>query len=371
MDQTAQAPRAKAVTSLPKPDGACTTALDQLCFDLDLTLGIGLNDPDSPEEFVGTLSLEDLVAKHLPKVRLDPLPQTLIPKLAKDHGATRALERAIKQIPTEHRFLCRDARDLSLIPDETIHLVLTSPPYWTLKKYPSSEGQLGDLGDYDVFIKELDRVWAECHRALVPGGRLIIVVGDVCLSRRKHGEHRVVPLHASIQEHCVAVGFHNLAPIIWYKIANAVFEVDNGTSFLGKPYEPNGIVKNDIEFILMQRKPGGYRRPTAAMRVLSLIGEKNHKIWFNQILDLRGASTKNHPAPFPLELAERLIRMFSFVSDSVLDPFGGTGTTSLAASRWGRNSISVEIDPGYHAASVQRARAAIKKEGLVANILKR
>jgi DNA modification methylase len=164
------------------------------------------------------------------------------------------------------------------------------------------------------------------------------------------------------------LGFHNLAPIIWYKIANAVFEVDNGTSFLGKPYEPNSIIKNDIEFILMERKPGGYRRPTDAMRVLSLIGERHHKQWFNQILDLRGASTRNHPAPFPEELAERLIRMFSFVSDTVLDPFGGTATTGLAAARCGRNSISAEIDPEYHAASVQRVKNAVRREALPATV---
>jgi len=228
-----------------------------LGFDLDLTPDIGLYGLQPLEEPVSHVSLEDLVAKYLPKVPLNPLPQETVPKLAKDRSALRALDRAIRQVPTEHRVLCRDARDLPIIPDESVHLVVTSPPYWNLKKYRDTDGQLGSLADYDVFLKELDRVWAECHRVLVSGGRLVIVVGDVCLSRKKHGAHRVVPLHASIQEHCAALGFHNLAPIIWYKIANAVFEVDNGTSFLGKPYEPNSIIKNDIEFILMDRKPGG------------------------------------------------------------------------------------------------------------------
>ena len=180
----------------------------------------------------------------------------------------------------------------------------------------------------------------------MPGGRLICVVGDVCLSRRKNnGRHTVVPLHASIQEHCRQIGFDNLAPIIWHKIANAVHEVENGSGFLGKPYEPNAVIKNDIEFILMQRKPGGYRQPSVAMRILSVISDENHKAWFQQIwTGLTGASTRNHPAPYPLELAERLIRMFSFVGDTVLDPFLGTGTTTLAAMRNGRNSIGYEID---------------------------
>jgi DNA modification methylase len=157
-----------------------------------------------------------------------------------------------------------------------------------------------------------------------------------------------MPLHASIQEHCRRIGFDNLAPIIWHKIANAVHEVENGSGFLGKPYEPNAVVKNDIEFILMQRKPGGYRTPSVATRVLSVIPEDAHREWFQQIwTGLPGASTKHHPAPYPLELAERLIRMFSFVGDTVLDPFMGTGTTNVAASRWGRNSIGVEVDPHY------------------------
>lgn len=138
-------------------------------------------------------------------------------------------------------------------------------------------------------------------------------------------------------------------PLIWHKIANAAYEVEGGGGgFLGKPYEPNSVIKNDIEFILMQRKPGGYRSPSLAARVLSVISAEKHKTWFQQIWNgVTGASTREHPAPYPLELAERLVRMFSFVGDTVLDPFGGTGTTSLAAARSGRNSISVEIDPDY------------------------
>ncbi len=175
---------------------------------------------------------------------------------------------------------------------------------------------MGHISDYDDFISELNRVWQNCYQALVPGGRLICVVGDVCLSRRKNdGRHTVVPLHASIQESCRKLGFDNLAPIIWHKIANAVYEVENGGSgFLGKPYEPNAVIKNDIEYILMERKSGGYRAPDPATRILSLISEEEHKLWFQQIwTGLTGASTRYHPAPFPLELADRLIRMFSFV----------------------------------------------------------
>jgi len=157
-----------------------------------------------------------------------------------------------------------------------------------------------------------------------------------------------VPLHASIQEHCRILGFDNLAPIIWHKIANVVHEVENGSSFLGKPYEPNSVIKNDIEFILMERKPGGYRAPDLATRVLSVISGENHKEWFQQIWSgLTGASTRHHPAPYPVELAERLIRMFSFVGDTVLDPFLGTGSTTVAAAKSGRNSVGFEVDEHY------------------------
>jgi DNA modification methylase len=124
---------------------------------------------------------------------------------------------------------------------------------------------------------------------------------------------------------------------------------------LGKPYEPNSVIKNDIEFILMQRKSGGYRSPAKITRLLSLISADNYSTWFRQIWsDVTGASTAKHPAPYPEQLAERLIRMFSFVNDTVLDPFMGTGTTNYAASRWGRNSIGVEVDPAYHAIARRR-----------------
>jgi modification methylase len=290
------------------------------------------------------------VDRYLPdELRSLSDPQTDLPRIAKDRRLTAQIESAVREIPTEHDLRLGDARSFEVAP-ESVHLVLTSPPYWTLKEYRDSDGQLGHVEDYDEFLNHLDKVWQRCFDALVPGGRLICVVGDVCLSRRKNnGRHTVVPLHASIQEHCRRIGFDNLAPIIWHKIANAVYEVENGSGgFLGKPYEPNAVIKNDIEFILMQRKAGGYRTPSVATRVLSVISEELHRQWFQQIWQgLTGASTKSHPAPYPVELAERLIRMFSFVGDTVLDPFMGTASTNIAASRYGRNSIGIEIDPHY------------------------
>ena len=187
---------------------------------------------------------------------------------------------------------------------------------------------------------------------------MVCVVGDVCLSRREFGRHVVVPLHADISVSCRKIGFDNLNPIIWHKISNASFEVENGCKFLGKPYEPNAIIKNDIEYILMQRKPGGYRKPTAAQRELSRISKNDFHRWFQQIWRVTGASTRAHPAPFPLELATRLVCMFSFVGDTVVDPFVGTGTTLIAAMKTGRNGIGVEIDLHYF----ELAKRRIAKE---------
>ena len=283
-------------------------------------------------------------------------PQLALPRIARDPVLTRQIDAAVQAISTRHNLCLGDARQLANVASGSVQLVLTSPPYWSLKEYRDSPGQMGHIVGYDEFLAELDQVWARCFDALVPGGRLICVVGDVCLSRRKNGgRHTVVPLHASIQEHCRELGFDNLAPIIWHKIANAAYEVEGAGGFLGKPYEPNAVIKNDIEFILMQRKPGGYRTPSVTERVLSVISVENHRLWFQQIWSgVTGASTRNHPAPYPLELAERLVRMFSFVGDTVLDPFLGTGTTSLAAANWGRNSIGVEVDPEYFKLATKR-----------------
>ncbi|HBA55691.1 MAG TPA: methyltransferase, partial [Syntrophorhabdus aromaticivorans] len=168
--------------------------------------------------------------------------------------------------PTTHRLINGDARDLSFLGEESIHLVVTSPPYWNLKRYNDNPGQLGHVQDYEAFLAELEKVWRHVFRVLVPGGRLVCVVGDVCVARRHFGRHLVFPLHSDISVICRRIGFDNLNPIVWHKIANASYEVPKGSKFLGKPYEPNAIIKNDMEFILMQRKPGGYRKPTNGQR---------------------------------------------------------------------------------------------------------
>lgn len=259
---------------------------------------------------------------------------------------------------TEHRVHVGDARDLSWIPDESVHLVVTSPPYWTLKKYQENrDGQMGDIADYEAFLDELDKVWKECERVLVGGGRICCVVGDVCLSRKQAGRHLVMPLHADIQVRARRLGLDCLTPIIWQKIANGSNEAEgNGAGFYGKPYQPGAIVKNDVEYILFLRKGGQYRTVDSLQKAHSMLTKTEMQSWLRSIWsDVRGASTRNgHPAPYPAELAERLIRMFSFAGDTVLDPFLGTGSTALAAMQSGRNSIGSEIEPAY--ADIAQAR---------------
>lgn len=255
-------------------------------------------------------------------------------------------------LQTQHRIYLGDARAMTpLRQAASVHLVVRSPPYWNLKRYPGEESraQLGHIDDREEFLVELGRVWRRCFDLLVPGGRMCVVVGDVCRSRRAHGRHVVEPLHAYLQVQCQELGFDPLAPIIWNKIANVVTEVaGNGSTFLGKPYEPNAIVKNDIEFILLFRKPGDYRHPTPEQRLLSLISKEDHSRWFQQIwTDVPGEVQREHPAPFPREIAKRLINMFSFVGDIVLDPFWGVGNTTLGAIEAHRSSVGFEIEAKF------------------------
>jgi modification methylase len=294
----------------------------------------------------------------------------LLPATDNEPGAPEALLKANRLLRsrrwpapydrTRHEMILGDARDLRTIPSESVHLVVTSPPYFNLKAYASDArgGQLGRVGDYEAFLDQLDRVWRECTRVLVPGGRICCVIGDILIPRRTDGRHRVLPLPSDIQVRSRNHGLDNLTPILWFKIGNRTNEAGGGSSgYYGKPYQPGAIIKNDHEHIVMLRKPGGYRNTPMIQKALSMLQRDEMDAWMRPVWsDIRGASLRDgHPAPFPAELAERLIRMFSFVGDKVLDPFAGSGSTAVAAIRAGRNSISVEIEEEYLNAATRRA----------------
>jgi site-specific DNA-methyltransferase (adenine-specific) len=196
------------------------------------------------------------------------------------------------------------------------------------------------------------------YRILVPGGRLVCVVGDIWLSRKKFGRHSVIPFPSDICLACRDIGFENLNPIIWHKVSTAIDKSRERSRFLGKPYGPNGIIKNEIDYILMQRKPGGYRKATKQQRELSKIGKHLYNKWFQQFWNIQDDATRSPLERFPHEIADRLIRMFSFWGDTVIDPFSRTGTTLVAAMRCERNSIGIETDERYCRIALNRLHEA-------------
>lgn len=183
-------------------------------------------------------------------------------------------------------------------------------------------------------------------------------VGDVCIARKQAGRHYVMPLHSDLQVRARKIGFDLLTPILWAKISNGVTEAaGNGAGFYGKPYQPGAIIKNDVEHVLFFRKGGKYRSVSMAAKALSMLSKAEMQAWFRSVwTDIPGTSNSKHPAPYPVELASRLVRMFSFAGDTVLDPFLGTGTTMIAAMQTGRNSIGVEVDRAYATQAIARCR---------------
>ena len=300
-----------------------------------------------------------------------PIPRAVphLPEKDNDPGAPELLRKAneiFRGSPwpapfneTRHVVIQGDARKLVGIRDESVHLVVTSPPYFNIKNYATDANgqQLGRIADYDCFLAELDQAWLECKRALVPGGRICCVIGDILIPRKVDGRHRVLPLPADIQARSRFLDLDNLTPILWFKIGNRTNEAGGGSSgYYGKPYQPGAIIKNDHEHILLLRKPGGYRNTPMIQKALSMLQKSEVDAWMRPVWsDIKGASLRDgHPAPYPVELAERLIRMFSFAGDTILDPFAGSGSTAVAAIRAGRNSYSVEVEKSYLSTAKKR-----------------
>jgi modification methylase len=252
------------------------------------------------------------------------------------------MEHSLKTI---HKIITGDSRQMNLLPDKSVHLVITSPPYWQLKDY-GTENQIGFHESYESYINNLNLVWKESHRVLHPGCRLCINIGDQFARSVYYGRYKVIPIRTEIIKFCETIGFDYMGAVIWQKVTTT--NTTGGATIMGSfPFPRNGILKIDYEFILLFKKQGAPPKPTKEQKELSAMTKEEWNTYFSGHWYFAGAKQDGHIAMFPEELPARLIKMFAFAGDTVLDPFLGSGTTSLAARHLGRNSVGYEINPDF------------------------
>jgi DNA modification methylase/endonuclease YncB( thermonuclease family) len=238
-----------------------------------------------------------------------------------------------------------DSRKLSLIPDKSVQLIVTSPPYWQLKDY-GTENQLGFHDSYENYINNLNLVWRECDRVLSDGCRLCVNIGDQFARSVYYGRYKVIPIRTEIIRFCETLGMDYMGAVIWQKATT--MNTTGGGAVMGSfPYPRNGILKIDYEFILIFKKQGNAPKPTAAQKAASEMSKDEWNQYFSSHWNFNGVKQIGHIAAFPEELPKRLIKMFSFAGETVFDPFLGSGTTSLAAKNLGRNSVGYEINDDF------------------------
>lgn len=248
-------------------------------------------------------------------------------------------------IQTRHTLINGDSRNMSLMPDKSVHLIITSPPYWQLKDY-GTDNQIGFNESYEAYINNLNLVWSECNRILKDGCRLCINIGDQFARSVYYGRYKVIPIRTEIIRFCETLGLDYMGAVIWQK--QTTMHTTGGAAVMGSfPYPRNGILKIDYEFILIFKKQGKAPVPTKEQKEMSEIGKEEWNKLFASHWNFAGARQDGHIAMFPEELPARLIKMFSFVGETVFDPFMGSGTTALAARNLNRNSIGYEINKDY------------------------
>lgn len=247
---------------------------------------------------------------------------------------------------TKHKVINGDSRIMNELEDESVHLVITSPPYWQLKDY-GTDNQIGFHDSYENYINNLNLVWSECNRVLHKGCRLCINIGDQFARSVYYGRYKVIPIRTEIIKFCETIGLDYMGAIIWQK--TTTMNTSGGASIMGSfPYPRNGILKLDYEFILIFKKQGNAPKPTKENKELSKMTTEEWNTNFNGHWNFAGAKQNGgHLAMFPDELPKRLIQMFAFVGDTVLDPFLGSGTTSLVARLLDRNSVGYEINSEF------------------------
>ena len=244
-----------------------------------------------------------------------------------------------------HTIINGDSRRMGELDGGSVHLVVTSPPYWQLKDYGAPE-QIGFNDSYENYINNLNLVWSECHRVLRGGCRLCVNIGDQFARSTYYGRYKVIPIHSEIIKFCEILGFDFMGKIIWQK--TTTMHTSGGGSVMGSfPYPRNGIVKLDYEYVLLFKKQGEAPKPEKWQKDDAAMSVEEWNLYFNGHWNFAGAKQNGHLAMFPEELPRRLIKMFSFPGETVLDPFLGSGTTSLAAKNLGRNSVGYEINPEF------------------------
>lgn len=249
------------------------------------------------------------------------------------------------KLSTQHKIINGDSRKMDELPNNSIDLIITSPPYWQLKDY-GIDNQIGYNDSYEQYINHLNLVWNECYRVLDNGSRLCINIGDQFARAVYYGRYKVIPIRTEIIKFCEAIGFDYMGAIIWQKRTTS--NTTGGASLMGSyPFPKNGIISIDYEFILIFKKLGTHKKPTQKIKEMSKMTKEEWKTYFDGHWYFGGAKQDGHIAMFPEELPKRLIKMFSFVGDTVLDPFLGSGTTSLMAKRLDRNSVGYEINPEF------------------------
>jgi DNA modification methylase len=248
-------------------------------------------------------------------------------------------------LSTNHKIINGDSRQMAELEDKSVHLAITSPPYWQLKDY-GTENQIGFHDSYENYINNLNLVWKECYRVLHNGCRLCINIGDQFARAVYYGRYKVIPIRQEIIKFCENIGFDYMGAIIWQKVTTSN-TTGGGVQMGSYPYPRNGILKLDYEFILVFKKLGDAPKPTKEQKELSKMTAEEWNTFFAGHWNFAGARQNNHIAMYPEELPRRLIKMFSFIGETVLDPFAGSGTTSLAAKNLDRNSIGFEINPEF------------------------
>jgi site-specific DNA-methyltransferase (adenine-specific) len=256
-----------------------------------------------------------------------------------------ALKKSSKDLKTHHKIINGDSRQMSELPDQSVHLVITSPPYWQLKDY-GTDNQIGFHECYENYINHLNLVWKECYRVLHNGCRLCINIGDQFARAVYYGRYKVIPIREEIIKFCENIGFDYMGAVIWQKVTTSN-TTGGGVQMGSYPYPRNGILKLDYEFILLFKKLGDSPKPTKEQKELSKMTDEEWNTFFAGHWNFPGVRQSGHIAMFPEELPRRLIKMFSFVGETVLDPFAGSGTTALAAKNTGRNSVGYEINPEF------------------------